>query len=73
MSESNLFKFIINGQLFLLNLSTLSFKNLQKYLSVQENSIIIEHNFKIQAENNSDSVLINDLDKIEFITLIGGG
>jgi sulfur carrier protein ThiS len=73
MPNSQLCKFILNGELFLLNLNSISVQNLKAYLLLQQNSIVIEHNLRIQLEENSKTTLIKDSDKLEFISIIGGG
>lgn len=73
MPNSQLCKFILNGELFLLNLNSISVQNLKAYLLLQQNSIVVEHNLKIQLEENSKISFIKDSDKLEFISIIGGG
>lgn len=65
--------FILNGELYLLNLSSVSLKNLHTYFLVPQTSTIVEHNLKILVDDKCNSVQINHFDKIEFITLVGGG
>ena len=73
MPNSQLCKFLLNGELFLVNLNSISVQNLKSYLLLQQNSIVVEHNLRIQLEDNSKTTLIKDFDKLEFISIIGGG
>nr|YP_011005966.1 hypothetical protein V2483_pgp006 [Desmarestia aculeata]WAM62970.1 hypothetical protein [Desmarestia aculeata] len=43
------------------------------FLSYQKELIIVEHNGKIHNNSNKDPKYIKQKDKIEIITIVGGG
>nr|YP_009391534.1 thiamin biosynthesis protein S [Platysiphonia delicata]ARW59678.1 thiamin biosynthesis protein S [Platysiphonia delicata] len=62
----------INGQPFNCN-SFISLKDLLIYLNFDLSSVIIEYNNEIIKNFNYINITINDGDRIEVITIVGGG
>nr|QCI04317.1 Thiamin biosynthesis protein S [Anotrichium furcellatum] len=65
-------KIFINGEPF----NCYTFMSLQEillYLGFKLDNIIVEHNQRILRHNQFDTVFLDDLDKIEVISVTGGG
>lgn len=47
--------------------------NLLKNLNLDMNKVVVEVNFKIISRENYKNFMLNKKDKIEIISLVGGG
>lgn len=66
--------FFINGEPY----SVQSFKlfnldNLKTFFNYKKNLIVIECNGKIIHPENWSSIILNNYDRIEILTIVGGG
>jgi sulfur carrier protein len=64
--------FYINGQQFFAN-KNLTIKDILEYFNYRNNLFIIEYNNLICDRNEWSKIKINYNDKIEIITIVGGG
>lgn len=62
----------LNGQPFNC-FSDMSLKDLLTYLNFDVSSVIIEYNYEIVSINSLHDILISPNDKIEVLTMVGGG
>nr|YP_009510727.1 Thiamine biosynthesis protein [Gracilaria ferox]AXI96400.1 Thiamine biosynthesis protein [Gracilaria ferox]UAD85884.1 Thiamine biosynthesis protein [Gracilaria ferox] len=62
----------INGQAFNCYIN-MSLKELLHYLEFELNSIVVEHNNRIINSTEFDIIFFKPQDKIEIITIVGGG
>lgn len=51
----------------------MSLYDLLTYLNFDMQRIVVEHNYKIIPTNQFDYIGINHNDKLEVITIVGGG
>ena len=65
-------KFSLNGQKYYTS-QTINLLDLINYFNYNEYLLVLEHNNLIQNKKNWKSILINDNDKIEIVTIVGGG
>nr|YP_009732047.1 hypothetical protein [Gracilaria edulis]QHS70608.1 hypothetical protein [Gracilaria edulis] len=65
-------RIFINGEAFNCSIS-MSLKDLLIYLEFELNSIIVEHNYLIVNYDELDKTFFKSGDKIEIITIVGGG
>nr|UAD85680.1 Thiamine biosynthesis protein [Gracilaria edulis] len=65
-------RIFINGEAFNCSIS-MSLKDLLIYLEFELNSIIVEHNYLIVNHDELDKTFFKSGDKIEIITIVGGG
>jgi sulfur carrier protein ThiS len=72
-NSNKIIKVLINGEIILCNMQFFSLINLQNYIFPSSNSMVVEHNLKIQEGKNSRVIKITNLDKVEFISIVGGG
>ena len=70
MSECEHYKFFINGQAYLVNQSITLIQVLE-YLNYEETLFVIEYNSVICSDTKNK--YIKHMDKIEIITIMGGG
>ena len=67
-------KFFFNGQLFFCNKPTkITLTEIINYFNCQNEVIILEYNKVIYNRSNWKKILIVNNDKIELITIVGGG
>nr|YP_010199275.1 Thiamine biosynthesis protein [Crassiphycus usneoides]UAD88724.1 Thiamine biosynthesis protein [Crassiphycus usneoides] len=62
----------VNGQAFNCNIN-MSLQELLIYLEFELNSIVVEHNNRIINFAEFDKIFFKSQDKIEIITIVGGG
>nr|AYR06181.1 thiamine biosynthesis protein S [Renouxia sp.] len=62
----------LNGEPFNC-LSTMSLKDMLIYLDFELDSSVIEYNSQIIQQNDLSHVLLNPGDKVEVVTIAGGG
>lgn len=70
MAQTN--KFFLNGQKYSVNQAIHIF-DLINYFNYNESLLILEHNNLVCHQKNWKNILIKDQDKIEIITIVGGG
>jgi hypothetical protein len=66
-------KILLNGCLYLVNINKFTTDQLKRYLYRTKTNIVIEHNLTLQSSKATKTVSINSLDKLEFISIVGGG
>ena len=54
-------------------LSTMSLKDILKYLDFQLDLVIVEYNSQIVQLNDLDHIPLNSGDIVEVLTIVGGG
>ena len=64
--------FYLNGQTYLTH-SNLTLLDLIKYFNYNKSLLILEYNNLICNKKNWDNIYIQNKDKIEIITIVGGG
>jgi thiamine biosynthesis protein ThiS len=68
------FDIFLNGKIYSFQTYKLfSLDNLRAFLNYKKNLIVIEYKGKIIHPNTWSSILLKDLDKIEILTIVGGG
>lgn len=65
-------KILLNGQVYITNLN-ISIFDLLNFLMPRGSEVIVEYNHKIVFSENYKKIIIKDYDKIELITIVGGG
>ena len=72
-SNSNLEKWIlINGEVYVINYP-INLKQFFTFLGNTNTGLITEYNQVILNPNLSKNIFLTHLDRIEFITIVGGG
>ena len=69
---SKLKYFLLNGQQYSTNYN-LTIIELVKYFDYNVSLLILEYNNTIWAKKNWNTTLIQNNDKIEIVTIVGGG
>jgi len=69
---SNLKYFILNGQKYCTN-HNLTLFELVQYLNYNTSLLVLEYNNLICNKKNWNNILIQNNDKIEIVTIVGGG
>ena len=64
--------FFLNGDKFFTNQS-ISLIDIIKYFKYNSSLLILEYNYSICSKENWKKIYINNDDKIEIITIVGGG
>ena len=63
-----------NGELYSFQTyKLLTLENLRTFFNYKKNLILIEYNRKIIHPENWSSITLKNLDKIEILTIVGGG
>lgn len=63
-----------NGELYSFQTyKLLTLENLRTFFNYKKNLIVIEYNRKIIHPENWSSITLKNLDKIEILTIVGGG
>ena len=70
MAESNYF--FLNGHEYFTN-SKLTILELVNYFNYNTSLLVLEYNSLICNKKNWDKIYINNNDKIEIVTIVGGG
>ncbi len=73
MAQNNKLKILINGQVYITNLNYLSIDTLKEYILANKIKVITEYNHTIISEKRCKQSFIFSFDKIEFISIVGGG
>jgi thiamine biosynthesis protein ThiS len=63
---------LINGEVYIINYKVTLF-DLFQFLQKTKPGLITEHNQKILSQDGSKKTILNHLDRIEFVTIVGGG
>lgn len=69
---TNIKSFFLNGQKFSTN-HDITISDLTKYFNYQAPLLVLEYNNLICNKKKWDKMFIQDNDKIEIITIVGGG
>lgn len=69
---TNFQSFCLNGNEYFIN-SKLTLLDLIKYFNYNESLLILEHNHLICNKTDWPNILIKNNDKIEILTIVGGG
>ena len=70
MKETN--KFFLNGEEFFSN-KVINLLNIIEYFNYNSSLLVLEYNHFICPKENWQTILIKDKDKIEIVTIVGGG
>ena len=70
MKERN--KFFLNGEEFFSD-KTLNLSDIINYFNYNSSLLVLEYNHFICPKENWETVFILDNDKIEIVTIVGGG
>ena len=62
----------VNGEAFNCS-STMSIYDLLIYLGFDINSIVVEHNSKLINTSKLPTIILLNRDKLEIVTIVGGG
>ena len=65
-------KFFLNGEEFCIN-NVLNLSNIIDYFNYNSSLLVLEYNYFICPKENWSTIFINDKDKIEIVTIVGGG
>ena len=65
-------QFSLNGQRYYIELDINLF-DLINYFNYNDYLLVLEHNNLVQHKENWKNIFINDQDKIEIVTIVGGG
>ena len=65
-------KFLLNGQKYVINQSINLF-DLVNYFNYNDSLLVLEYNNLICNKKNWKEIFIKDQDKIEIVTIVGGG
>ena len=64
--------FFLNGQKYIIS-DNLTISDLVQYFGYNKSLLVIEYNQFICNKTQWDKILIQDNDKIEIVTIVGGG
>ena len=64
--------FFLNGEEFI-STKTLTLSDIITYFNYNTALLVLEYNYFICPKENWNSIFIKDKDKIEIITIVGGG
>jgi thiamine biosynthesis protein ThiS len=62
----------INGEVHILNYKV-SLYDLFVFIQKEKSALILEYNQKIVSQLQAKNIFLKDLDRIEFVTIVGGG
>jgi thiamine biosynthesis protein ThiS len=67
-------KFFFNGELYNLQAYKIfTLKDLIKFFNYKQNIVVIEYNGKICPPRKWSTITLKNRDKVELITIVGGG
>lgn len=69
---ANFKKFQLNGQHYCTT-KTIKLINLINYFNYDTSLLVLEYNNTICNKNDWKNILVNNKDKIEIVTIVGGG
>lgn len=64
--------FYLNGQIYFVN-SLLNLSDLIRYLNYDTELFVLEYNFKICYKKDWSKIYLKDYDRVEIVTIVGGG
>ena len=64
--------FVLNGQKYYVTKS-INLLDLLNYFNYNSSLLVLEYNNFVCNKKNWDKILINENDKIEIVTIVGGG
>lgn len=65
-------KFFLNGEEFFSN-KVINLLNIIEYFNYNSSLLVLEYNHFICPKESWETIFINDKDKIEIVTIVGGG
>lgn len=65
-------KFFLNGEEFFSN-KIINLTDIINYFNYNSSLLVLEYNYFICPKENWKNICINDKDKIEIVTIVGGG
>jgi len=65
-------RFFLNGKVYISD-KTLTIADLLKYFNYNLSLIVVEYNFSICSKHKWEETYISNNDKIEIVTIVGGG
>lgn len=65
-------RFFLNGQEFI-SCKVINLRNIIDYFNYNSSLLVLEYNNFICSKENWHKIFINDKDKIEIVTIVGGG
>jgi len=65
-------KFFLNGEEFFSD-KVINLLNIIEYFNYNSSLLVLEHNHFICPKENWETIFINDKDRIEIVTIVGGG
>lgn len=65
-------KFFLNGEEFFSN-KVINLLNIIEYFNYNSSLLVLEYNHFICPKESWETMFINDKDKIEIVTIVGGG
>ncbi len=65
-------RFFLNGEEFV-SCKVINLRNIIEYFNYNSSLLVLEYNHFICPKENWDSIFIDDKDKIEIVTIVGGG
>ena len=65
-------KFFLNGEEFFSD-KAINLLNIIEYFDYNSSLLVLEYNHFICPKENWETIFINDKDKIEIVTIVGGG
>lgn len=65
-------KFFLNGEEFVSS-KVISLTDILNYFNYNSSLLVLEYNNFICPKENWDTIFIHDKDKIEIVTIVGGG
>lgn len=65
-------KFFLNGEEFFSD-KVINLLNIIEYFNYNSSLLVLEYNHFICSKENWEIIFINDKDRIEIVTIVGGG
>lgn len=65
-------EFWLNGETYYLN-KTVKLSDLIEYFNYEKTLLVLEYNRFVCNKNDWEKILVSNLDKIEIVTIVGGG
>lgn len=64
--------FVLNGETYIIN-QKISLLDLLRYFNYNDSLLVLEHNNLICEKSHWKTTFVEHLDKIEIVTIVGGG
>jgi thiamine biosynthesis protein ThiS len=65
-------RFFLNGEEFFSN-KVITLSNIIEYFNYNSSLLVLEYNYFICPKESWETIFIQDKDKIEIVTIVGGG